>query len=75
MVVGGIIPEADADALMAQGVAAVFTPKDYGLTEIMGRVVERSAPRAASPPFRAEPRAGASRGALRRRRVTSRGGG
>ncbi len=39
VVVGGIIPEADAAALKAMGVAAVFTPKDFGLTEIMGRLV------------------------------------
>jgi (2R)-ethylmalonyl-CoA mutase len=35
VVVGGIIPDRDAAALRAQGVAAVYTPKDYGLTEIM----------------------------------------
>jgi (2R)-ethylmalonyl-CoA mutase len=40
VVVGGIIPPADADALRAGGVAAVFTPKDYGLTEIMGAIVD-----------------------------------
>jgi (2R)-ethylmalonyl-CoA mutase len=39
VVVGGIIPESDAAALTAQGVAAVFTPKDFGLNEIMGRFV------------------------------------
>ncbi len=39
VVVGGIIPEADARVLVAAGVAAVFTPKDYGITEIMGRIV------------------------------------
>ncbi len=39
VVVGGIIPEADAVALKAAGVAAVFTPKDYDATEIMGRVL------------------------------------
>jgi ethylmalonyl-CoA mutase len=39
LVVGGIVPEADARVLVAQGVAAVFTPKDYGLTEIVGAVV------------------------------------
>jgi ethylmalonyl-CoA mutase len=37
--VGGIIPPADAAALRAQGVAAVFTPADTGLTEIVGRLV------------------------------------
>ena len=40
MVVGGIIPASDAQVLLAGGVAAVFTPKDYGITEIMGRVVD-----------------------------------
>ncbi len=39
VVVGGIIPEGDAVALKAAGVAAVFTPKDYDATEIMGRVL------------------------------------
>jgi ethylmalonyl-CoA mutase len=40
VVVGGIIPEADARALRAAGVAAVFTPKDFGITEIIGRIVD-----------------------------------
>jgi (2R)-ethylmalonyl-CoA mutase len=40
VVVGGIIPDADAEALRAQGVAAVFTPKDYDATAIMGRVLD-----------------------------------
>jgi (2R)-ethylmalonyl-CoA mutase len=40
VVVGGIIPAADADRLRRLGVAAVFTPKDYSITEIMRRVVE-----------------------------------
>jgi (2R)-ethylmalonyl-CoA mutase len=40
VVVGGIIPDADARWLVDQGVAAVFTPKDYGITEIIGRIVE-----------------------------------
>jgi (2R)-ethylmalonyl-CoA mutase len=40
VVVGGIIPAADARALRDLGVAAVFTPKDYGLTEIMAEIVE-----------------------------------
>ena len=37
VVVGGIIPSADAARLKELGVAAVFTPKDFGLTEIMAR--------------------------------------
>ncbi|MCA0178135.1 MAG: protein meaA [Actinobacteria bacterium] len=40
VVVGGIIPEADAAALRELGVAAVFTPKDFGLNEIMARFVD-----------------------------------
>ncbi|MFM1965990.1 MAG: hypothetical protein RL134_1715 [Actinomycetota bacterium] len=40
VVVGGIIPDADADFLRDRGVAAVFTPKDYDATAIMGRVIE-----------------------------------
>jgi (2R)-ethylmalonyl-CoA mutase len=40
VVVGGIIPESDGATLRAQGVAAVFTPKDFGLNDIMGRFVE-----------------------------------
>jgi ethylmalonyl-CoA mutase len=39
VVVGGIIPEADARALRDAGVAAVFTPKDYGISTIMRRIV------------------------------------
>jgi (2R)-ethylmalonyl-CoA mutase len=40
VIVGGIVPEADARALRAAGVAAVFTPKDYGITAIMAEIVE-----------------------------------
>ncbi|MBC7309636.1 MAG: protein meaA [Actinomycetales bacterium] len=40
VIVGGIIPESDAAHLIEMGVAAVFTPKDFGLNEIMGRFVE-----------------------------------
>ncbi|WP_231961576.1 protein meaA [Pedococcus dokdonensis] len=39
VIVGGIIPDSDARALRERGVAAVFTPKDFGLTDIMGRFV------------------------------------
>jgi (2R)-ethylmalonyl-CoA mutase len=39
VVVGGIIPDSDAKTLLAEGVAAVFTPKDYAITDIMARVV------------------------------------
>ena len=40
VIVGGIIPDADARRLREAGVAAVFTPKDFGLTEIMGGIVD-----------------------------------
>ncbi len=39
VVVGGIVPEADARLLREMGVAAVFTPKDFGITEIMREIV------------------------------------
>jgi (2R)-ethylmalonyl-CoA mutase len=40
VIVGGIIPDRDAARLRGMGVAAVFTPKDFGLTEIMGGIVD-----------------------------------
>ncbi|WP_370618606.1 protein meaA [Mumia sp. Pv 4-285] len=39
VVVGGIIPESDARRLLDDGVAAVYTPKDYGMTQIMDDIV------------------------------------
>src|SRR5205814_1350928 len=39
VVVGGIIPDADVEPLKASGVAAVYTPKDFELTRILGDVV------------------------------------
>jgi (2R)-ethylmalonyl-CoA mutase len=40
VVVGGIIPASDARDLRAQGVAAVFTPADFSITAIVGRIVD-----------------------------------
>ncbi|MEU1021710.1 methylmalonyl-CoA mutase family protein [Streptomyces sp. NPDC005900] len=40
VIAGGIIPHSDAEDLLAAGVAAVFTPKDFGITEIIGRIVD-----------------------------------
>jgi len=40
VVVGGIIPPADADKLRAAGVARVYTPKDFALTAIVDDLVE-----------------------------------
>ncbi|MBI1844813.1 MAG: protein meaA [Actinobacteria bacterium] len=38
VVVGGIIPEEDRPELLAGGVAAVYTPKDFELTRIMDEI-------------------------------------
>ena len=43
VVVGGIIPEGDRVALLAAGVAAVYTPKDYELGRIMVEIAELAA--------------------------------
>jgi ethylmalonyl-CoA mutase len=40
VVVGGIIPAADAEALLEAGVGRVYTPKDFELTRIMGDIVD-----------------------------------
>jgi ethylmalonyl-CoA mutase len=40
VVVGGIIPPADAAALLEAGVARVYTPKDFEVSRIMGDIVE-----------------------------------
>ncbi|MGB6164043.1 MAG: protein meaA [Pseudonocardiaceae bacterium] len=45
VVVGGIIPPEDAEVLRAHGVAHVFTPKDFELTEIMNQIVNLIRPR------------------------------
>ncbi len=39
VVVGGIIPPADAEALRTEGVAAVYTPKDFAVNAIIGDIV------------------------------------
>jgi (2R)-ethylmalonyl-CoA mutase len=39
VVVGGIIPEVDAEALRQDGVAAVYTPKDWDLNRMMHDIV------------------------------------
>ena len=39
IVLGGIIPDQDATSLLSNGIAAVFTPKDDDLTEVMTRVL------------------------------------
>jgi (2R)-ethylmalonyl-CoA mutase len=39
VVVGGIIPDEDAEQLLAKGVARVYTPKDFELNRIMSDIV------------------------------------
>ncbi len=45
VVVGGIIPLADAAELRESGVAGVYTPKDFDLNRIMGEIVDLVAAR------------------------------
>jgi (2R)-ethylmalonyl-CoA mutase len=40
VVVGGIIPVADAERLRGAGVAGVYTPKDFDVNRIMGEIVD-----------------------------------
>ncbi|MBK6855904.1 MAG: protein meaA [Microthrixaceae bacterium] len=40
VIAGGIIPEDDRPRLLDQGVAAVYTPKDFELARIMGEVLD-----------------------------------
>jgi (2R)-ethylmalonyl-CoA mutase len=39
VVVGGIIPEADAEAMRGAGIAAVYTPKDWNLNRMMRDII------------------------------------
>jgi (2R)-ethylmalonyl-CoA mutase len=39
-VVGGIIPENDGAWLLDNGVARVFTPKDFAITDVLGEIVD-----------------------------------
>ena len=43
VVAGGIIPEDDRKPLLDDGVAAVYTPKDFDLTAIMDQIVDLAA--------------------------------
>jgi len=40
LVIGGIVPDADRDRLLAAGVARVYTPRDYRIAEIMADIAE-----------------------------------
>jgi ethylmalonyl-CoA mutase len=48
VVVGGIIPAADAESLRETGVDGIYTPKDFDVNRIMGEIVELIARRAAT---------------------------
>ena len=39
VVVGGIIPPEDAEVLIGKGIAAVYTPKDFKLSQMMSELV------------------------------------
>jgi (2R)-ethylmalonyl-CoA mutase len=43
VVVGGIIPQDDAQKLVDAGVAAVYTPRDYDVQRIIGEMIEIAA--------------------------------
>jgi (2R)-ethylmalonyl-CoA mutase len=40
VVVGGIVPEHDAARLRGLGIAAVYTPKDYDVSRIIGELAD-----------------------------------
>jgi len=46
LIVGGIIPDEDAQRLRAMGVARVYTPKDFELNTIMMDIVTLADPKA-----------------------------
>ncbi len=48
VIVGGIVPAADADRLRALGVARIYTPKDFALNRIMADIVSLADRRAAA---------------------------
>ena len=44
VLVGGIIPDEDAQALLKMGVTKVYTPKDFELNRIMADIVTLAHP-------------------------------
>ena len=40
IIVGGIIPEDDAESLRRAGVARVYTPKDFQIVQILSDMVD-----------------------------------
>jgi (2R)-ethylmalonyl-CoA mutase len=49
VVVGGIIPKADEEQMLANGVARVYTPKDFEVSKIMGDIVDLVAEKHSAP--------------------------
>jgi (2R)-ethylmalonyl-CoA mutase len=45
VILGGIIPEGDRDNLRRQGIAAVYTPKDFDISRIMNEIAHLVAER------------------------------
>ncbi|MFI5315051.1 MAG: methylmalonyl-CoA mutase family protein [Myxococcota bacterium] len=43
VIVGGIIPEEDAQKLRAEGIAAVYTPRDYDVLRVLREIVDIAA--------------------------------
>lgn len=43
VILGGIIPESDREGLLAAGVAAIYTPKDFDIARIMNEVAHIAA--------------------------------
>ena len=54
VVVGGIIPEHDADRLRAMGISRVYTPKDFELNRIMFDIVALADPDQKAGPIAAQ---------------------
>ena len=54
VVAGGIIPDADARALKAMGVARVYSPKDFELNTIMRDIVDLADPEESGSSYAAE---------------------
>jgi len=46
VIVGGIIPPADAETLKAEGAAAVYTPKDFAINRLVSDIVKLVEPQA-----------------------------
>jgi (2R)-ethylmalonyl-CoA mutase len=40
VVVGGVIPDEDAEKLLSLGAARIYTPRDHDLTRMMGEIAD-----------------------------------